>query len=153
MKKKKTTKGTKRTIFIYLLTLVLLYVAIYVVPQVSDIFVETYTAEYGTLQVTDEATCLFVRNEKTYTAESYDLMLGTVEEFMQIIDIDKVNDNLEVAKMVVKCYGQIRPLLKDVFIGVTDDELNQVKVKELIPVIIEICTTIIEDLDLVKSGN
>lgn len=91
--------------------------------------------------------------EKTYTAESYDLMLGTVEEFMQIIDIDKVNDNLEVAKMVVKCYGQIRPLLKDVFIGVTDDELNQVKVKELIPVIIEICTTIIEDLDLVKSGN
>lgn len=91
--------------------------------------------------------------EKTYTAESYDLMLGTVEEFMQIIDIDKVNDNLEVAKMVVKCYGQIKPLLKDVFVGVTDDELNRVKVKELIPVIIEICTTIIEDLDLVKSGN
>ena len=70
MKKKKTTKGTKRTIFIYLLTLVLLYVAIYVVPQVSDIFVETYTAEYGTLQVTDEATCLFVRNEKVYPAKS-----------------------------------------------------------------------------------
>jgi putative membrane fusion protein len=36
----------------------------------SDIFVETYTAEYGTLQVTDEATCLFVRDEKTYTARS-----------------------------------------------------------------------------------
>ena len=70
MKAKKTTKGTKRTIFIYLLALVLLYVVIYVVPQVSDIFVETYTAEYGTLQVTDEATCLFVRNEKVYSAKS-----------------------------------------------------------------------------------
>ncbi|MBQ8562395.1 MAG: hypothetical protein IJ443_00715 [Firmicutes bacterium] len=70
MKKKKTTKGTKRTIFIYLLILVVLYVIIYIVPQVSDIFVETYTAEYGTLQVTDDATCLFVRNEKTYTAKS-----------------------------------------------------------------------------------
>jgi len=64
------TKGTKRTIFIYLFILVVLYVIIYVVPQVSDIFVETYTAEYGTLQVTDDATCLFVRNEKTYTAKS-----------------------------------------------------------------------------------
>ncbi len=70
MNKKKTTKGTKRTILIYLLILVVLYVIIYVVPQVSDIFVETYTAEYDTLQVTDEATCLFVRNEKTYTAKS-----------------------------------------------------------------------------------
>jgi len=45
-------------------------VVIYIVPQVSDIFVETYTAEYNTLQVTDKATCLFVRNEKTYTADS-----------------------------------------------------------------------------------
>ena len=70
MKKKKTTKGTKRTILIYLLILVVLYVVIYIVPQVSDIFVETYTAEYNTLQVTDKATCLFVRNEKTYTADS-----------------------------------------------------------------------------------
>ena len=75
MKAKKTTKGTKRTIFIYLLIMVILYVLIYVVPQVSDIFVETYTAEYGTLQVTDDATCLFVRNEKTYTAKS----AGSVE--------------------------------------------------------------------------
>ena len=70
MKKKKTTKGTRRTIAIYLFILAVLYVMIYVVPQVSDIFVETYTAEYGTLQVTDDATCLFVRNEKTYSAKS-----------------------------------------------------------------------------------
>ena len=28
--------------------------------------------------------------EKTYTAQGYDLMLGTVEEFMRIIDIDKL---------------------------------------------------------------
>lgn len=91
--------------------------------------------------------------EKTYKAESYDLMLGTVEEFMQVIDIDKVGDNMEVAKMVVKCYGKIKPLLKDVFPGVTDEELNNVKIKELIPVIIDICTSIVESLDLVKSGN
>lgn len=70
MKQKKTTKGTKRTIFIYILILVAFYVGIYIVPQVSDIFVETYSAEYGVLQVKDETTCLFVRDEKVYTADN-----------------------------------------------------------------------------------
>jgi len=69
MKAKKATKGTKRTIFIYLLVLVVFYVVIYIVPQVSDIFVETYTAEYGTLQIQDETTCLFVRDETVYTSD------------------------------------------------------------------------------------
>ena len=68
MEKKRTTKGTKRTIFLFLLILAVLYVLIYVVPQVSDIFVETYSAEYGTLQIKEETDCLFVRTEKTYTA-------------------------------------------------------------------------------------
>ena len=54
---------------IFLLILAAFYVIIYVVPQVSDIFVETYSAEYGTLQIKDETTCLLVRTEKTYTAD------------------------------------------------------------------------------------
>ena len=58
MEKKRTTKGTKRTIFLFLLILAALYVVIYVVPQVSDIFVETYSAEYGTLQIKEETDCL-----------------------------------------------------------------------------------------------
>ena len=70
MEKKKTTKGTRRTIALYLLVLIVLYVIIYVVPQVTDIFVTTYSAEYGVLQVEDDAECLFVRNEKIYTAQS-----------------------------------------------------------------------------------
>jgi len=91
--------------------------------------------------------------DKTYRSESYDLMLGTVEEFMQIIDVDKLTDNTEVAKMVIKCYGKLKPLLKDVFDGVTDEELDQVKIKELIPVVLSIGTSIVESLNLVKSGN
>lgn len=68
MKKKKMTKGTKRTILIYLLILVVFYIVIYVVPQVSDVFLDTYIAEYGTLEVKEETTCLFVRDEKVFTA-------------------------------------------------------------------------------------
>lgn len=91
--------------------------------------------------------------EKTYTAESYDLMLGTVEDLMQLIDPDKMTDNIAIARMVVKGYGKLKPFIKDVFQGVTDDELNRVKVKELIPTFVQIFTSIVEDLELIKTGN
>ena len=44
--------------------------------------------------------------EKEYTAEGYELMLGTVEDFMKIIDIDKLGDSGEVAKMIAKGYDR-----------------------------------------------
>lgn len=91
--------------------------------------------------------------EKTYKAESYDLMLGTVEDLIQLIDVDKMTDNIAIASMVVKGYSKLKPFIKDVFQGVTDDELNRVKVKELIPTFIQIFKQIVDDLDLIKTGN
>lgn len=91
--------------------------------------------------------------EKTYTAESYDLMLGTVEDIMEIIDIDKMTDNAAIVRAIVGAYGKLKPFLKDVFCGVTDDELKRVKVKELVPTFVQIFTSIIEDLNIVKQGN
>lgn len=91
--------------------------------------------------------------EKTYTAESYDLMLGTVEDLMQLIDVDKMTDNIAITRMVVQGYSKLKPFIKDVFPGVTDDELKRVKVKELIPTFIQIFKSIVDDLDLIKTGN
>lgn len=91
--------------------------------------------------------------EKKYTAESYDLMLGTVEDLMQIIDVDKMTDNVEITKMVVSAFGKLKPFIKDIFAGVTDDELKRVKVKELIPTFIQVFKSIVDDLDLIKTGN
>lgn len=90
---------------------------------------------------------------KTHTAETYDLMLGTVEDLMNIIDVDKMTDNMAIATAVVKCYKQLTPLLKDVFPNLTDEELKNVKAKELIPLFKNLGTTIIEDLGLIQSGN
>lgn len=91
--------------------------------------------------------------EKVYTAESYDLMLGTVEDIMQLIDVDKMTDNAAVTAMVVKGYSKLKPFIKDIFDGVTDEELNRVKVKELIPTFIDIFKSIIDDLGIIKQGN
>ncbi len=47
-----------------------LYALIYIVPKVTDIFTQTYIAEYGTIETSREATCIIVRDEKTYTTNT-----------------------------------------------------------------------------------
>lgn len=91
--------------------------------------------------------------EKTYTADTYDLMLGTVEDIMAVVDFDKLDNNMEVGKMVLKAYPQLKPFLKDIFEGLTDEELKHIKVKELIPLFVEVFKAIAESLDILKSGN
>ena len=82
--------------------------------------------------------------EKTYTAETYDLMFGTVEDLLATIDLDnlKSGSDTEIIKLVgnvvTKSMDVIKPLLKDVFEGLTDDELRNTKVKEIAAVLIEV---------------
>lgn len=91
--------------------------------------------------------------EKFYTAEGYDLMLGTVEDFMDIIDIDKLGNNIELAKMVLKGYGQLKPLIMDIFPELTDDEYRRIKVNDLIATVSQIGKSVLENLDILKSGK
>lgn len=90
---------------------------------------------------------------KTYTADSYDLMLGTVEDIIEIVDVEKLNDTAAVAGMVIKGWSQLKPFLKDVFPGVTDNELRHVKMNELIVTFSQIFRQIVDNFDLIKSGN
>lgn len=91
--------------------------------------------------------------KKTLEVEGYDLMLGTVEDFMDIIDLDKINDRNEVAKMAVKGYRQLKPLIMDIFPELTNEDYKLIKVNDLVRLIVQIGTSIIESLDLLKSSK
>ena len=84
--------------------------------------------------------------EKTYTANEYDLMYGTVEDLIDIIDLDKLNNDAELAKVVLKVAKQVKPLLKEVFIGLTDAELRRVPVREVVPVVMDLCKYALEEI-------
>ena len=81
---------------------------------------------------------------KTYEVDKYDLMFGVVEDVADALDFDslKTGNNAEIIKMVgnmvFKSMDTIKDLLKDVFEGLTDDELKNVKVSEIVDVIVEI---------------
>ena len=61
---------------------------------------------------------------------------STMEDLVNCIDLDKADDNVEVGKMVLKVLPQIKPLLKQIFPGVTDSEIRCAKVKELVPIFV-----------------
>ena len=56
-------------IILFLLLLIALAAIIYVVPSVTGMLVETYPAEYGELEIYDDAVGYFFRNEIVYAAK------------------------------------------------------------------------------------
>ena len=105
---------------------------------------------------------IYQRNEdgtktvaKTYEAEGYDLMLGTLQDIMAVIDLDKLNsaNETELAKMAVRGFAQVAPILRDVFPGVTSEELRNVKTSELVPLFVELAREAIGTLKPLKQGN
>ena len=80
----------------------------------------------------------------TYEADTYDLMFGTVEDLIEIVNLDqlKSGDDVEIIKLVGKTVingmDVIKPLVKDIFEGLTDEELRNVKVSEIASVLVDV---------------
>jgi len=82
---------------------------------------------------------------KQYVAESVDILFGTFEDIIEVVDENKINDNLELAKVIIVSLKKIKPLLKQVFVGLTDEELKNTKVKELVPLFINIIKEMVNE--------
>lgn len=96
---------------------------------------------------------------KTYTAETYELMFGTVEDLLNLINLDNLKSGSDVellkiaSEVVLKGMGIIKPLLKDVFDGLTDDELRNCKTIEIAQVLVEIIKFTIAEISKGSNGK
>lgn len=90
---------------------------------------------------------------KQYVAESVDILFGTVEDIIEAVDENKIDDNLELAKVIVVSLKKIKPLLKEVFVGLTDEELKNTKVKELVPLFINIIKGMVDEFKGLGDGS
>lgn len=97
--------------------------------------------------------------DKVYTAESYDIMFGTVEDFISVLDLEnfttgKDSDILKgVATAIPGAIGMVKPLLKDVFEGLTDDELKHCKLKDIVSCVAAIIKSAIAEITKSATGN
>ena len=84
------------------------------------------------------------RIEKTYTANDYEIMFGTVEDIIDSLELDKITGNKltndDLTSIVFKALGrgipQISAFLQDIFPGLTKEELKYTKVSEVKNVIL-----------------
>lgn len=81
---------------------------------------------------------------KTYEVDNYDIKFGVVEDVIELFDMDELQkgDDIELIKLVgktiPKSLGSIKDLMKDIFDGLTDEELRNVKIKEMAQIIVTI---------------
>ena len=85
--------------------------------------------------------------EKTYETETYDIMYGTVEDVLDVLDaISDDSDTDTIIKAVSQNRDKLNILLKDIFPGLTDSELRRVKLREIVPLFIEMLGFIRESM-------
>lgn len=88
---------------------------------------------------------------KVLEVEGYTLMMGTVDDFMEIIDLDKISDREEVVKMVAKSYKQLKPLLMDIFPDLTEEDYRNISIDDLVRVIPQVGSSIIDNIKSIKN--
>lgn len=79
---------------------------------------------------------------KTYVAQDYEVMYGTVEDLLDLLDLEALNSDAgkeallaAVSRILKSRKDVINPLMKDIFPGLTDDELRRTKAVEIVGVI------------------
>ena len=93
---------------------------------------------------------------KTYTAETYDLMFGTVEDIAEAMNLDnlKTGSDVEIIGLAVDLIKRnmetVKDLLKDVFDGLTDEEIKHARVRDIARVLVDVVKYTIGQL---KSGD
>lgn len=97
---------------------------------------------------------------KTYETDKYSLMFGTIQEFIKIINLDELKSTSEeeignlVLKAIPNSIDLISHLMKDIFDELTDDELKNVRLKDIATVIIEVIKYAISEMTVgINSKN
>lgn len=91
---------------------------------------------------------------KTYTSHEFDLMTGTCEDILKAVDIDKImasmNDSNELGKEIIRVvltgYSKFRPFIFRAFKGLTEEEFEHTKMKEVGQIITAIVIYTINEL-------
>jgi hypothetical protein len=91
--------------------------------------------------------------KKTYTAEGYFLTVGTMEDVLGVLDFDKMEDEKEVAKMIVKACTRLQPIVFDIFPDLTDEDYRLIRISDLVPLFVQVCKDIIGAVKSVPRKN
>ena len=91
---------------------------------------------------------------KRCRAEYTDIRFGQIASIMELMNIEKVEDNMELMRVVYKAWKQLVRILSKSFPDMGDDDWDNVKIAELLPAIVEILKlSFMEMKKIPKSKN
>lgn len=90
---------------------------------------------------------------KSYESTTYDLMFGTVMSLMELLKIEELDNQVEMLKTIYSAWDEIKTVLSDVFPDVTDEDWKHVKVKELLPIIVDIAKFAVTDMFSIPTDS
>ena len=96
---------------------------------------------------------------KVYTAETYDLMFGTVEDIAEAMNLDNLRTGSDVeiiglaVDLIKRNMATVKDLLKDIFEGLTDDEIKHARVRDIARVLLDVVKYTIGQLKSDDSKN
>jgi hypothetical protein len=73
---------------------------------------------------------------KTSEAQIIDLRYGVIRNIMELLNVDDIDDTSELLKTVYSAWSQITKILGKVFPEMTDEDWENVKLSELIPILV-----------------
>lgn len=97
--------------------------------------------------------------EKTFFEDAYDLKFGTIEDVAKAVNLDgmKTGSNEELMKMaidvVLHSLDTVKDLMKDIFDGITDEDLRNCTIKDMAAVLVEVITYTMRQLTINSRGN
>lgn len=75
---------------------------------------------------------------KTSTAEVMELKFGSIRSLMKLLNVDDIDDTAQLLKVVYGVWEQLTKILNGCFPDMTDEDWDNVKLSELIPVLMTI---------------
>lgn len=96
---------------------------------------------------------------KTYETDTYDLMFGTVEDIADAIKLDELQTGADVeiivmaGNLIKTSKETVKELLKDIFDGLTDEEIKKTKINEIVTCLVDVVKFTISQLNIGKSKN
>lgn len=90
---------------------------------------------------------------KSYESTTYDLMFGTVMSLMEVLKIEDMNNQMEMMKTIYEAWDEIKSVLSAVFPDVTNEDWKHVKIKELLPIILEIAKFSVSEMFVIPTNS
>lgn len=75
---------------------------------------------------------------KTATAQTVELRFGTIRKLMKLMNIESVTDTAALLKVVYGAWEEVTAVLSECFPEIQGDEWDNIKVSELLPVLVNL---------------